>query len=148
MTNPEIKSQFLSLKKPTRRVLPKLDEILLNSWNLTPKNEDEIGFRSYQNGICGVSVAHSRKEGVLLVAVTSLSEMDGFATKAAVSNVEAIQDTLQPVYGSCDVMPNWVGPGRGAVLVFGGSPKDETIRQKIEDLRPRVASILPHRSFP
>ena len=147
MNNPETKSQFLSLKRPSRRVLPKLDEILLESWNLTPKNESEIGVRSYQNGICGVSVVHSRKEGVLLATVISSSKMGEFSTMAAVSAVQKIQETLEPVYGSCEVKPSWVKAGRGAVLVFGGSPEDEAICKKIEDLRLRVVSILPHRNF-
>lgn len=140
-------NERLDLKRPSSDVFPELDEILSRSWNLTPKDEVETGERSYQNGICGVSVAHSEKEGVLLVAVTSSAEMR-FSRAAAVSAVKQMQDALVPNCGSCDVMSNWVKAGRGAVLVFGRCPSDnEANVRKIEELRPRVVSILPYRDF-
>ncbi len=146
MNKTELCSQFLGLKRPSEEVLLEIDERLSRTWNLQPQDESVLGARSYKNDVCGVSVVHSEKNGLLVVGVTSSNGMGEFVTKAAVSAVEGIYETLGNIYGSCDLKPGWAG--RGSVLVFGsGSLPVEDRSRLVEELRPRVISILPYRDF-
>lgn len=149
MNTPEVDHEVLSLKslkRPSDQVFHEIDGIFLESWNLTPKDEDGVGRRSYKSSICGVSMFHSEIDGVLFVALTISEEMGGFANAAAASAVKQMQETLEPFYGGCDVRPEWVGRGRGSVLVFGAYSIEDRSRV-IDDFRPRVVSVLPYPNF-